>query len=112
MFEHHSMPLIPAHAFIRRLLKSVGFALCLMAVSLVAGMTGYHVLEGMSWLDSFLNAAMILGGMGEIDALKTTGGKVFAACFALYSGLWVVASMSIIITPVFHRVLHRFHVKG
>lgn len=109
MFEHPSRPLAPRRVFLRRLAFSVLIAMAIAAVSLLAGMAGYHYFEGMSCLDSFLNAAMILGGMGEIDPLKTDAGKLFAGFYALYSGLWVVASMGIILTPVFHRVLHHFH---
>jgi hypothetical protein len=110
-FEHRTAPVIPHAAFLRRLLNSAAVALSITALSLALGMLGYHALEGMAWIDAFLNAAMILGGMGEIDALRTSGGKVFAGLYALYSGLWVVASMGIILAPVFHRVLHRFHAE-
>jgi hypothetical protein len=111
MFEHHSHPLLPRRAFLGRMAGAVGLALALTSVSLMAGMAGYHFFERFSWIDSFLNAAMILGGMGEIDPIKTDAGKIFASCYALYSGLWLVASMGIILSPVLHRMMHRFHVS-
>jgi len=110
-YEPNSKKVAPMPVFIRRLAVSVLIALALTGVSLAIGMEGYHALEHMPWLDSFLNASMILSGMGEIDPLKTEGGKLFAGIYAIYSGLWVVASMGIILAPVFHRVLHRFHAE-
>ena len=109
MFEHHSKPLLPFGAFLARIGANVGIAFGITALSLGAGMIGYHCTEGFSWIDCFLNAAMILGGMGEIDALKTDSGKIFAGCYALYSGLWVIVSMGLILTPVLHRMMHYFH---
>jgi hypothetical protein len=73
------------------------------------GMAGYHFLEGMDWVDAFVNAAMILSGMGPIGELKTTGGKIFAGCYALYSGLALITIAAITFSPVVHRFLHRFH---
>ena len=109
MFEHHSKPLIPFDTFLRRLSANFVIALCIAGLSLIAGMTGYRYFEGLPWIDCFLNASMILGGMGEIDIIKTDGGKIFAGMFALYSGLWVVASIGLILTPVLHRMMHAFH---
>ena len=85
----------------------IGFAL--LVFSLGIGMIGYHIFEGLSWLDSLLNASMILGGMGPVNPLKTDAGKVFASFYALYSGVILLASVGILITPIFHRFLHRFH---
>lgn len=83
--------------------------LTLLAVSLTIGMLGYHFLENLSWLDSLLNASMILGGMGPVNALKTDVGKRFASFYALYSGIILPVSVGILIAPIFHRFLHRFH---
>ena len=80
-------------------------------VSLAAGMVGYHGLERLSWLDSFLNAAMLLGGMGPLAAPQTYAGKLFAGCYALYCGLVVIAVAGIVLVPVAHRILHRFHLE-
>jgi hypothetical protein len=77
--------------------------------SLAVGMAGYHFTESMSWIDAFANASMILSGMGPLDPPKTTGGKLFAGFYALYSGLAVLIVAAVLLTPVFHRMLHRFH---
>jgi hypothetical protein len=83
----------------------------LIAASLLAGMAGYHALERLSWIDAFLNAAMLLGGMGPVAVPVTDGGKVFAGLYALYCGLVVIAVAGIVLVPVAHRILHRFHVE-
>jgi len=80
-----------------------------IAFALGLGMVGYRTCEGMSWVDAFVNAAMILSGMGPVSSLQTTGGKIFAGCYALFSGLAFIAILGIIFAPVFHRFLHRFH---
>jgi hypothetical protein len=85
-------------------------AMLLIGGSLLAGMWGYAHFEGMSWLDAFLNASMILSSMGPADQLKTNAGKLFAGCYALYSGLVIVLASGIVLAPVVHRLLHRFHV--
>jgi hypothetical protein len=75
-------------------------------------MIGDHVCERMSWVDSFVNASMILSGMGPLGPLETTSGKLFAGCYALYSGLIVIIASSLILAPIFHRILHRFHLDS
>jgi hypothetical protein len=107
-FKH--LPLIPPPAFVGRILKALALAVSATGVSLFAGMVGYHGFENLSWTDSFLNAAMILGGMGEVAELKTQAGKIFAGFYALYSGLLVLASMGVILAPVLHWILYHFHV--
>ena len=77
--------------------------------SLTIGVLGYHLLEGLPWLDALLNASMILGGMGPVDALRTDGGKLFASIYALYSGLVVLVAAGILLAPIAHRVMHRMH---
>ncbi len=84
----------------------------LIAVSLLAGMIGYHGLEHLNWLDSFLNASMLLGGMGPIHTPVTDGGKLFAGLYALYCGLAVIAVASVMLAPVAHRLLHKLHVES
>ena len=79
--------------------------------SLVLGMLGYHYLESLSWIDSLLNAAMILGGMGPVNPLQTNAGKIFASLYALYSGIILLASVGLLFTPMFHRFMHRFHLE-
>jgi hypothetical protein len=82
----------------------------MLGVSLGAGVLGYHLLEGLSWVDSLLNASMILGGMGPVDTLHTAGGKLFASVYALFSGILVLAVASVLFAPIIHRSLHHFHV--
>jgi len=108
-FESHAEPLLSQAAFLRRLAKNILAAGALIGVSLFGGMLGYRGFEGMSWIDAFVNAAMILSGMGPLSPLNTFNGKLFAGCYALYSGLVVVVSLGITLAPVIHRVMHRFH---
>lgn len=110
MFEHKDQAPIPTAYFARRLGLSVLAVVALLAVSLLIGMAGYHVFEDLPWLDAFVNAAMLLGGMGPVDPLKHEAGKLFAGLYALYAGLVFMISMALIVTPVVHRVLHKFHV--
>lgn len=105
-------PLLPTHDYLRRILSSVALGLGLIVVSLAAGMVGYHVLENLSWIDSFLNASMILSGMGPLWDPRSTGGKVFAGLYALYSGLAVLIIAGIMLAPAVHRFLHRFHLEA
>lgn len=111
-YEHHAQPVIPAHQFLIRLAHSGIIALALIAVSLFVGMVGYRILEGLSWIDAFLNAAMLLGGMGPVNTPVTFGGKLFAGVYALYCGLAVILAAGVILAPVAHRVLHRFHMES
>ena len=108
-FESRRQRPLPLGAFSLRFLKYLGFSLSLLAVSLGVGMWGYHGFEGLPWLDAFLNASMILGGMGPVDVLKTEGGKTFAGFYALFSGIVVLAVAGILFSPVVHRLLHKFH---
>lgn len=111
-FEHRAQPVIPPHQFIIRLIHSGIIALALIAASLSIGMVGYHSLEGLSWIDAFLNASMLLGGMGPVNTPATFGGKLFAGLYALYCGLAVILVAGLILAPVAHRVLHRFHMES
>jgi len=110
--EHRAQPVIPAPQFMARLVRSAAIALVLIAVSLAVGMIGYHGLEGLSWIDSFLNASMLLGGMGPVHVPVTYGGKLFAGFYALYCGLAVILVAGVILAPVAHRVLHKFHMEN
>lgn len=109
MYEHHSQPLLPKRLFVRRLLFHAGLATVLLAGSLAIGILGYHAIEGLSWLDSLLNASMILGGMGPVDILRSDAGKVFASAYALFSGIVFLVTAGILIAPAAHRILHRLH---
>ena len=111
MFEHRREPLLPRALFIWRVLKFSVISLGLAAISLLLGILGYRIFEGMAWIDAFVNAAMILGGMGPVGELHTNTGKLFAGIYALYCGLIVIISMSILIAPIFHRFLHLFHLE-
>ena len=110
MFEHRSKPLLPLAAYYRRLARSAGLGVLVIVFALGVGMIGYHTLEQMSWVDAFVNAAMILSGMGPVSPLQTNAGKIFAGGYALFSGLAFFAILGIIFAPAVHRFLHRFHV--
>ncbi len=87
-------------------------ALALLFLTLAAGMAGYHWLEDQTWIDAYLNAAMILGGMGPVAELHTAAGKVFAGTYALFAGLIFVLAIGLVLAPVLHRAMHRFHLDG
>lgn len=110
-YEHRTESLLPFRVFLWRLSRHAICALALVAGSLAVGIAGYHFLENLSWIDSLLNASMILGGMGPVDPVKTVPGKLFASGYALYSGLIVLVAAGMIFAPVFHRFLHRFHLE-
>ena len=103
--------LLPRRLFLASVARSGLGALAAIVVSLLVGMVGYHWTEGMPWIDAFVNAAMILSGMGPVGDLHTAGGKVFAGCYALYSGLALITIAAILLAPVAHRFLHRFHIE-
>jgi hypothetical protein len=111
MFEHRSRPLLPRPKYYRRLAKSILAGAGLVGVSLAAGMAGYHYFEYLPWLDAFANASMILSGMGPLANPQTVGGKLFAGCYALYSGLVLILVAGVVFAPVVHRFLHKFHVE-
>jgi hypothetical protein len=111
-YEHHDEPLAPMPVYRARLLHSGGVALGLIAFSLAIGVAGYRWIAGLpSWVDCLYNASMILGGMGPVAEIHSNAGKVFASFYALYSGIMLLASVGVMITPVLHRVLHRFHIE-
>ncbi len=111
MYEHHSKPLLPKHLFVRRLVLSFLMGLAIILLSLGIGMLGYHDYAGMSWVDAFESAAMILAGMGPVSELHGEAAKIFAGCYALYSGLALVTTLAVIFAPIIHRFLHRFHLE-
>ena len=84
----------------------------MVAVALAIGMAGYHFFEDMNWVDAFVNAAMILSGMGPVATLQTNAGKIFAGCYALFSGLMFITVTGIVLAPVAHRALHKFHLES
>jgi NhaP-type Na+/H+ or K+/H+ antiporter len=111
MFEAKSKPLLPRRSYYARLARSAAVGLLVIVIALGTGMFGYHHFEGMSWIDAFANAAMILSGMGPLAPLNTANGKLFAGFYALFSGLLFVVVMGIVFAPVVHRFMHRFHLE-
>jgi FtsH-binding integral membrane protein len=110
-FERRRHPLISRRRFARRMARAMALWLALTVAGLVVGMAGYGTFEGMSLTDSYVNAAMILSGMGPLGELKTTAGKIFAGSYAIFSGLVIVMATGVVLAPIFHRVLHRFHLE-
>ena len=111
MFETRSEKLAPRAVFMRRVARGALVGFVFVVVSLVIGMAGYAGLEGLGWVDSFLNASMILSGMGPLYNPQTTAGKIFAGLYAIYSGFAVLGMAAVVFAPVVHRVLHRFHLE-
>ena len=109
MYEPKTHAPIPAQHFIRRVLRHALAAVALLLLSLALGMAGYEYFEDLPWRDAFLNAAMLMGGMGPVDPPRTDGGKVFAGLYALYAGLVFLVASGLVFAPIVHRVLHRFH---
>ena len=110
-FESKHHPVLSSKDFAKRLARSFAIASSLIALSLFMGMAGYHFLEGLSWIDAFLNAAMILSGMGPVAPIQSVGGKLFAGFYALYSGLIVIMAAGVLFAPAVHRMLHQFHAE-
>ena len=109
-FERRHEPLAPISIFIQRILASLAMALGLIALVLMIGIAGYHWMGGFNWVDSLLEASMILGGMGPVNQLPNDHAKIFASAYALFSGLIFIAVMGLVLSPVVHRILHKFHV--
>ena len=109
MYESKTRRPLARPVFVRRLVLHTLIALGLIAFSIAVGMAGYHSFEHLPWLDAFLNASMLLGGMGPVGPVSSTGGKIFAGVFALYAGLVFLAVTALVLAPVLHYVLHRFH---
>jgi len=109
MYESRLEPVLSLSRFRMRLLRHGAVVLALIAGSLLIGMAGYAGFERLSWLDAFLNSAMLLGGMGPVHIPATPAGKLFAGLYALYCGLVVIVTMGVMLAPVLHRALHKFH---
>ena len=108
-FEHLTHPVLPLGAFLRRAATHVAWGLIAVIVVDVVGTVGYHWLGSLRWIDAFLNASMILGGMGPVDRMETGVAKLFAAFYALFSGLVFVGLMGLVLAPWFHRMIHVMH---
>ncbi len=111
-YEKRHESLLPRSQFFLRLAKFAFLSIGLIAVSLIIGILGYRLIEGMSWVDAFLNAAMLMGGMGQVTVLRTDPGKVFAGLYSLYCGFILIISVAVFLAPIYHRFLHHFHLEG
>ena len=109
MYERRKQPLLSAARFTKRVIRHFILAFLVLAAGLGIGVLGYHWLGELNWIDSLLNASMILGGMGPVDPLHSSAAKIFASCYALFSGLAFIGIASLIVAPFAHRILHRFH---
>lgn len=109
MYEHDRQPPLSRQYFVGRLLRHGAAAIAIILLSLAIGVVGFRVTEGYGWIDSYLNAAMLLGGMGQVNPINTAAGKLFAGTYALYAGLVVIVIMGLMLAPVIHRVLHKYH---
>jgi hypothetical protein len=112
MLEKRHEPLLPTNAFILRLVRFGGLAFGLTLIWWSVGILGYHLLAGMDWVDAILNSAMIVGGMGPMDALHTVAAKLFASLYAICSGVVFIGVAGILFVPIAHRVLHHFHLEA
>jgi hypothetical protein len=111
IYERRSQHLASPAAFRKRLVQSAMAGLVMVVISLAVGMAGYAYFEGLNWIDAFVNAAMILSGMGPLHDPDSTGGKLFAGIYALYSGFAVLVIAAVTFAPAVHRMLHRFHLQ-
>jgi len=111
MYERKGDKLLPFPRFVGRVGKAFLTAFCIVVVGLLLGVLGYHFIAGLKWLDAVLNSAMILTGMGPVDPMKDAASKVFASAYALFSGVIFLTSIGIVLAPVFHRVVHKFHLE-
>jgi hypothetical protein len=112
MYEHHSEPVISRAQWLLRMFHSARLALGTIGVSLLIGITGYHLLGNLGWVDALLEASMILGGMGPVAVMDNDAVKIFASFYALFSGLMLVAVAGILLAPFLHRLMHHFHAKN
>jgi hypothetical protein len=111
MLEHHKQRLLPRKEYFHRIAHHAALGISVIIVWLFTGMLGYHGFEKLGWVDAFVNAAMILAGMGPVATLQTDGGKIFAGCYAIFSGIALIGVLGIIFAPVVHRFLHKFHLE-
>jgi hypothetical protein len=111
MYEPRSAPLLPWPRFVRRLARHGGYVGVLLTVSMLVGTAGFHYLAGQSPIDALLNTAMLLGGMGPVGDIRFTGGKLFAAVFSRYAGLFFLTAGTILMAPLLHRLMHKFHAE-
>ena len=110
-FEHHSKPILPFTKFLVRVTRYTFFSIVLLGFSLGIGVVGYHYTNDLPWLDSFLNASMILTGMGPVDPMTTDAAKWFASFYSIFSGVVFLSTVAIFLSPIVHRFLHKMHVS-
>lgn len=111
MFEHRSSPLLPRASFVNRVAAYALAASIVVGAALGMGVLGYHFLGGLPWIDALVNASMILGGMGPVNVITSTSGKLFTSFYALFSGLVFIGVASIMLAPFVHRIMHRLHLE-
>lgn len=111
VYEHHSEPVLPREAFLRRVSGHLVISLGMVALSLAIGTAGYHWFGRLPWIDAFENASMILTGMGPVDSMDDDAAKIFASLYALYSGIVFLVSVGVLAAPFLHRIMHRLHVE-
>ena len=111
MYEHRRQRLLTRAQFARRVLRHLAVSAGAVAVALGIGVAGYHFIAGFGWVDAYLNASMILSGMGPVGALPSDGAKLFAANYALFSGLFFIAMLGLVLAPFLHRLAHRLHIE-
>jgi hypothetical protein len=109
IYERKSEKLLPWPRFLRRMVLSAMLGCGVVVVALFAGILGYHGIAGLGWVDSLLNASMILTGMGPVDPMRNDSAKLFASAYALFSGVVFLSAMGVVFAPIFHRFLHKFH---
>lgn len=112
MFEHYREELLTKELFLLRVLRHLGLAATIVGCGLGIGILGYHFFERLDWLDSLLNASMILSGMGPVDPIKHTAGKWFASFYALFSGVAFITTVGVLFAPLVHRFFHKFHLES
>jgi hypothetical protein len=111
MYEHRTDKLLPTREFISRVVRQGGYVVVAVATALAIGMSGYHWINRLPWIDAFLDASMILSGMGPVHVPITRGGKLFAGVYALFAGLFFIASTGVLLAPFLHRMIHLFHIE-
>ena len=112
MEENKNIPLIPRRIFVRRVSRVGLKGVAVLLAALGVGMVGYHHFEGVSWVDAYVDAAMILSGMGPLGELHTTGGKLFAGTYAIFSGVVLLTTIGVFLAPIVHRLFHKFHLAN
>lgn len=110
-YERRGEPLAPRNVFLRRAARAAAISATVIGAALVIGVAGYHFIAGLGWVDSILNASMILAGMGPVDTLPGDGAKLFASGYALFSGVVFLGVAGVIFAPFFHRIIHHFHLE-